>query len=167
MSTKNTDNYRNSVWKLFLDEDARFPLWILDDFVINPKDLKIEWFLIKNSIFWDSKVVKSSFVNRWSEDLFISEKNVKDLWFHEKIKDILIEWNWMIWKKVVTETGEVIWKVYNLVFSNSSFIWLSIVVRKNFFGLFFYWKERIISKKNILDINKDNILVKAVELVKA
>lgn len=167
MAEKNTDNYRDSIWKLFLDENNRFPIWVLDDFVINSKDLKIEWFLIKDWIFNDSKVIKSSFVSRWSEDLFISKKDIKDLWYYDWIKNILIEWNSVIWKKVVSETWDVIWRVYNLIFSKSSFIWLSIVVRKSFFWLFFYWKERIISKKNILDINKDEIIIKDKALVKA
>ena len=167
MAEKNTDNYRDSIWKLFLDENNRFPIWVLDDFVINSKDLKIEWFLIKDWIFNDSKVIKSSFVSRWSEDLFISKKDIKDLWYYDWIKNILIEWNSVIWKKVVSETWDVIWRVYNLIFSKSSFIWLSIVVRKSFFWLFFYWKERIISKKNILDINKNEIIIKDKALVKA
>lgn len=167
MSTKNTDNYQDSIWRLFLDEDNRFPIWVLDDFVINPKDLKIEWFLIRDWFFNDSRVIKSSFVNRWSEDLFVSKKYIKKLWFYDKIKNILIEWNSIIWKNVVNEAGETIWKVYNLIFSNSSFFWLSIVVKKSFFGLFFYWEEKIISKKNILDINLDAIIIKDKALVKA
>jgi len=167
MKTVNIDNYRDSVWKLFLDENDRFPLWILDDFVINSRDLKIEWFLIRDWFFKDSKVVKKTSVDRWSDILYVKRNSIKSLNFFENIKNILIEWNWIIWKKVVSETGESLWRVCNLVFSTSSFIWLSIVVRKNFFGLFFYWKERIVSRKNILDINKNEIVVVSKILAKA
>jgi len=167
MTTKNTDSYQNSVWKLFLDENDRFPIGILDDFVINPKNLKIDWFLVRNWFLNDSKIIKASMVNRWWDVLFISSKNIKSLSFYENIKNILIEWNSVIWKKVVSETGESMWRVYDLIFSNSSFVWFSIIVKKSFFGLFFYWKERIVSKKNILDINLEKIVVRNESLIKA
>jgi len=166
MTTKNIDNYNNSMWKMFLDEKTRFPLWVLDDFVIDSKNLKIEWFLIRNWFFNELKVIKSFNVNRWSEDLFVSWDSIKELWFYDQIKNILIKWNSVIWKKVVTETWETIWRVYNLIFSNSSFIWLSIVVRKSFFWLFFYWKDRIISKKNILNINLNEVVIRDKSIIK-
>ena len=162
---KKIDNYRDSIWKLFLDENSRTPLWVLDDFIINYKDLKIEWFIIKNSFFTDSKVLKS--ISRWWENLFVSEKSIKDLWFYEKVKKLLIEWNSIIWKKVVSETWENLWNVYNFIFSTSSFVWISIVIKKSFFWLFFYWKERIIPKNEILEIKKNEIIINNKELVKA
>lgn len=167
MNKKNIDNYKNSIWKFFFDEDSRLPLWILDDFVINYKDLKIEWFLIRDWFFNNSRIIKTSLINRRWESLFVSENSIKDLGFYKNIKNLLIEWNSIIWKKVVDETGENIWRVFNLVFSTSSFFWLSIIIRKSFFWLFFYWKERIISKKNILDINQKEIIIKNEILLKA
>ena len=164
---KNIDNYRNSISKYFLNESDRFPLWVLDDFVIDPKNLNIEWFLLKDWFFGDSKVVKYSAFSRWWENLFISESDVKKLDFYEKIKNILIEWNSIIRKKVFSETGELIWRVFNYVFSTNSFSWISIIVRKSFFWLFFYWSERIISKKDILDVNQDWIIIVNKKLAKA
>lgn len=164
---KNIDNYKKSIWKYFLNESDRFPIWVLDDFVIDSKNLNIEWFIVKDSLFSDAKVVKYSALSRWWENLFISESDLKSLDFYEKIKNILIEWNSIIRKKVFSETGELIWRVFNYVFSTNSFAWISIIVRKSFFGLFFYWSERIISKKDILDINKDWIIIVNKELAKA
>lgn len=166
---KNTDSFRETIWlKAFFDENTRLPLWVLSDIVIDAKNLKIEWFIVQMSLFWNnSKVVKPSAISRWSGDLFVSESAIKPLDYYDSVKKILIEQNSILRKKVLSESGENIWKVYDFIFSTASFSCLSIVVRKNFFGLFFYWKERIISKKHILDINKDAIIVKDKILAKA
>ena len=163
---KNTDKYSESIGKIFFDEITREPLWVLDDFIVYTKNFKIEWFIIKNSLFWKSKVIKSINVYRWSEDLFISKSKIKSLNFYENIKKILIEQNYIIRKKVFTETNIFLWSVADFTFSTTSFVIKEIIIKNNFFWLFFWWKEKIIPVKNILSIEKDKIIVKDNSIIK-
>jgi len=161
-----TRTYKKTVWTFVFNEDTREPLWVVNDLVINPNNLKIEAFIIKDSFFKDPKILESKSSKRWGKDIFISYNSIKTINDTENIKKILLKEIWIIWNKVLNESWVYIWHVRDLVFNWDNLQWISLVVQKSFFWLFFYWKELLIWTKSVINIKKDWIIIKNINLIK-
>lgn len=76
-----------------------------------------------------------------------------------KIQRILEKNISIIQKKVVTEKGEYLGRVFDYTIDNKLFIMTKILVAKSFLR-FFPYDERVIAHKNIVEIKKDVIVVR-------
>jgi len=160
-------SYQNAVWTIIFDENNRMPLWIVDDIIINPDNLKVEALIIKSSLFKNSKIINTSSIKSWWKNIYVSSYSLKEIENSIVAKMILEKEIWIIWNKVKDESWKIIWTVTNFFFNKRTFQWISILVKCSFLWLFSFWKWREIWKKDILDIKKENIIVRNLKLVKA
>lgn len=153
-----TRKYKETIWTFIFEEIEREPLWFVSDLIINPNNLKVEWILFKDSFFKEPKLLEINSLAHWWKDISISEDSIKKIGEIKEIKTILLKEIWIIWKKVSTESWEYIWTVKDFIFNWDNFQWINLVVQKSFFWLFFYWKEILIWKKRVINIEKEIII---------
>lgn len=159
--------YTDTIWTIVFDENTRIPLWIVDDLIINTDNLKIEAFIVKDSFFREPKVLHTSSVLSWWKDIFVSEHSLRDIKDTIIPKKILENWIWIIWKRVEDEQWEKIWVVVDLSYTNTTYQWISLFIQTSIFWLFYIWKKREIQRKDIIDINKEKIIIKNLRILKA
>lgn len=160
-------SYQNTVWTIVFDENTRIPLWIVDDIIINPDNLKVEAFIIKDSFFKEPRILNTSSIPSWWKDIFVSENSLREIKDTILPKKILESEIWIIWKKVESEQWEKVWIVVDLFYTKTTYQWISIAIKPSFLWLFYIWKQREIQKKDIIDIKKDKIIIRDIRVLKA
>ena len=159
--------YWHTIGTIIFDENNRLPLWVVDDLVINPDNLKVESYIVKDSFFKDPKIISTSSIPDWWKDIYTSSYSIKEIDKSIVSKKILEKEIWIIWNSVENEQWKSIWTVVDLQYSKTTYQWLSIIIKQSFFWLFFYWKELEINRENIIDVKKDKIIIKDLALAKA
>lgn len=159
-------SYLNTIGSFVFDELNRMPLWVVDDLIINPDNLKVEAFLIKDGFFTPPKVLSTGSISTFWKDIFVSAYCLKEIEASPVVKNILLRWIWVIYNKVLNEKWDYIGIVKDLMFTRNTFQWISIIVRPYLLGFFPNWPYRDISRKNIIDINKEKIIIKDKSIVK-
>ena len=159
-------SYQNVMQTFVFDQDNRMPLWVVDDLIINTNNLKVEAFVVKDSLFKAPKILSTASVPNWWKDIYISAYSLKEIEKTTISKQILEKWIWVIWNKVEDEQWQTLWMVTDLYFSKNTYQWISIMFKPFLMGLIPIWKWREITKKNIIDIKKDKIIIRDVNLAK-
>ena len=157
-------SYQDTIGTIVFDQDNRMPLWVVDDLVINPDNLKIESLIIKNSFFKKPKILNTSSIPSWWKDIFVPSYSIKEIEKTIITKTILEKEIWIIWNKVENERWDKIWIVTDLFYTKNTFQWISIFVKPYLLWLIPIWKWREISRKNIIDVNQNKIIIKDVNL---
>ena len=163
---QNIATYTETLATIIYEQSNRMPLWIVDDIVINPDTLKVEAFIVKNSFFKTPMILNSSSVPPWWKDMYVPEYSLKEIKDTVIAKKILEDWIWIIWNKVVNEQWVYIWNVVDMTFSKTTSEWISLIVKKSLFWLIYIWKWIDITKKDIIDIKKDKIIVRDLKFVR-
>lgn len=160
-------SYQNTVWTIVFDENTRIPLWVVDDIIINPDNLKIEAFIIKDSLFNEPKILNTASVPSWWKNIFVSGNSLREIKDTIVPRKILENWIWVIWKRVEDELWQKVWVVIDLNYTRNTYQWTSLIIKFSLFWLFYIWKQREILKKDIIDIKKEKIIIKNIRILKA
>jgi hypothetical protein len=157
-------NYNKLIWKKVLNEKNNLCLWTIYDIILDTKNLKIEWAFLKKWFFDEGKIIEKDFFLRNGYKLFSNEEEIYNLSLAPKsIEKILEKEDSIILKKVFDEFWNEIWNIFDLIFLKNSLSVNFLVIRKNFFWLFFYWENIIFPVENILKNSKEKIIIKSLE----
>ncbi|MBU0667497.1 PRC-barrel domain-containing protein [Patescibacteria group bacterium] len=136
-------------------------LTIVRDIIFDHETGKIVGFLVTKG---KNLAVTPIDILRWNKSIFIHDRN--DIVEIEEVVKLhrAVEKNISIYnKKVFTKSGDYTGKVIDYGMHGTFFELTCLIVAKSFLGLIF-WDRKIISAKDIIEVQKDRIIVK--DLVK-
>lgn len=132
--------------------------WYIQDVIFDKINLKVSWFVIKKSILNYSYLELENLEKQDFENLYFSKETNKEIFENYEI----------IWKKAVDLFWNKLWTVEDIEFYSNSWklsaIYIDVGI--NFYTINkFKWKSFSknyvkIQSKNILEIEKDKIIIK-------
>src|SRR5579883_3084023 len=133
------------------------PVGRIFEIVIDPDNGKLVGFLLAPL---GRYVIAPTDILLWDQHIFIhDEDDILETAEILKVHEILSKNIAILRKKVFTQSGKYIGKVYDIGINPKLFIMTKLAVAKNIAGLFPF-DEKIIAHKNIVEIKKDRIIVK-------